>query len=468
MPLPSIKDFLGSLYKYHYPTSKAMNNRIILIGLLLASANGALTQNVGIGTTSPHATAMLHVEIGTSNSQGLLVTGSTTNGAVPNLGGGSRLMFYPGKAAFRAGGVEGLQWNDSNTGIFSMATGRSTVASGGIATAMGYYTIASGIKSTALGSFSTASGEASTAMGNYTIASGSASTAMGSSSNASGIGSTAMGFSTFAVGEYSTAMGYNTIASGNNSATLGYHTVAKAFGSMSVGVLNDDSDNPGATTLPTDRIFQIGNGTLDRSNALTVLRSGNTGVGVLDPAYRLDLAGRVRIRSGGTSGSTAGIWLNKNDNTGLIGFVGVDANNSIGFYASPAGWSLLVDANTGNTWVKGTVTANGVTLTSDERLKTDITPLGEAMPILEKLHGYQYHWKDASWDASLQTGLLAQEVEKVLPELVKTDDKGMKSVNYIGLIPYMLEAVNEQHSVITTQQKQIEELKKLVTELLKK
>ena len=448
-----------------------MYTRIIFICLLLASANCAFSQSVGIGTTQPNPSALLHVDLGASSTKGLLITGTfNQNAIVPSLGEGARLMYYPGKAAFRAGGVDGLQWNDSNTGIFSMATGRSTVASGGIATAMGYYTTASGIKSTALGSSSIASGETSTAMGNYTIASGTESTAMGVSSNASGSGSTAMGFNTFAVGEYSTAMGDNTTAGGAISTAMGSNTIAKAYAGLSMGSYNDDSDNPTIALSPTDRIFQIGNGSSSsvRSNAITVLRSGNTGVGVLDPAYRLDLAGRLRIRSGGTSGSTAGIWLNKNDNTGLIGFVGVDANNSIGFYASPAGWSLLVDANTGNTWVKGTVTANGVTLTSDERLKTDITPLGEAMPILEKLHGYQYHWKDASWDASLQTGLLAQEVEKVLPELVKTDDKGMKSVNYIGLIPYMLEAVNEQHSVITTQQKQIEELKKLVTELLKK
>ncbi|HSR39944.1 MAG TPA: tail fiber domain-containing protein [Phnomibacter sp.] len=194
----------------------------------------------------------------------------------------------------------------------------------------------------------------------------------------------------------------------------------------------------------------------------------NVGFGVSNPAYRLDIAGRIRIRSGGTSSTSAGIWLNKIDNSGLLGFVGVDGNNDIGIYSNTSGWSFLVDDATGNVTVKGTVKANGVTLTSDERLKKDITPLDEAMPLLEKLNGYQYHWKDASWDASLQTGLLAQEVEKVLPELVKTDDKGMKSVNYLGLIPYMLEAVKEQQAVNITQQKQIEELKKLVTELLKK
>jgi uncharacterized protein YqjF (DUF2071 family) len=90
------------------------------------------------------------------------------------------------------------------------------------------------------------------------------------------------------------------------------------------------------------------------------------------------------------------------------------------------------------------------------------------MPLLEKLNGYQYHWKNETWDASLQTGLLAQEVEKVLPELVKTDDKGMKSVNYIGLMPYMLEAIKMQQTTITTQQMQIEELKKMVENFVKK
>jgi hypothetical protein len=177
---------------------------------------------------------------------------------------------------------------------------------------------------------------------------------------------------------------------------------------------------------------------------------------------------RIRIRSGGIAASSAGIWLNKNDNSGLLGFVGVDGNNDIGIFSSASNWSFLVNTTNGNAWVKGTVTANGVTLTSDERLKKDIVHLGAAMPLLEKLNGYQYHWKDETWDASLQTGLLAQEVEKVLPELVKTDDKGMKSVNYMGLMPYMLEAIKMQQTTITNQQMQIEALKKMVENFVKK
>jgi hypothetical protein len=543
----------------------------------------SLAQNVGIGTSSPNPSALLQIDAGNDMAKGLLVSGVfSLNGTIPNLGGGSRLMFYPGKGAFRAGTVNSTQWDNSNSGYHSAAMGFNTIAKGFASTAMGNETTAIGNSSTAMGaatnangsntlalgyqtdangtnslaggessvaggnnsiafgrtasapganSFSfgtettasgtfsgafgykaiannlyaialgnetTAGGSNSIAIGFLTSATGNTSTTMGFKTTASGYISTALGYQTTASGEYATTLGNETMASGNNSiamglkttaagvtatalgwgtnangassTAMGVFTIAKAQGATSIGAYNNDEDMPTAFAGSTDRLFQIGNGSSTdvRSNAMTVLRNGNTGIGVLDPAYRLDVAGRMRIRSGGTGSASAGIWLNKNDNSGLTGFVGVDGNNDIGFYTNTSGWSLVVDDATGNVRVKGTVTANGVTLTSDERLKKDITPLQETMPLLEQLNGYQYHWKDETWDKTLQTGLLAQEVEKVLPELVKTDDKGMKSVNYIGLIPYMLEAAKEQQSVITAQQKQIEELKKLVEQLIKK
>ena len=61
------------------------------------------------------------------------------------------MMWYPGKAAFRAGYVDGSQWNDGNIGDWSMAFGYNTIASGGQSTAMGNYTTASGSYSTAMG-----------------------------------------------------------------------------------------------------------------------------------------------------------------------------------------------------------------------------------------------------------------------------------------------------------------------------
>jgi hypothetical protein len=75
--------------------------QVFLIANCISISYMAIGQNVGIGTNTPNAAAMLHVNIGSSPSHGFLVTG-TENGTptVPNLGAGSRLMFYPGKAAF--------------------------------------------------------------------------------------------------------------------------------------------------------------------------------------------------------------------------------------------------------------------------------------------------------------------------------------------------------------------------------
>jgi len=64
----------------------------------------------------------------------------------------------------------------------------------------------------------------------------------------------------------------------------------------------------------------------------------------------------------------------------------------------------------------------------------------------------------------LQTGLIAQEVEKLFPELVNTDDKGYKSMNYNGLIPHLIEAVKElkgQTAEIAELRKELNELKML-------
>ena len=81
-------------------------------------------QNIGMGTTTPHPTALLHIDLGTSTVKGFLVNG-TYNGTstVPDLGAGSRMMFYPGKAAFRAGYINNTQWDNTNVGRYSIAMG---------------------------------------------------------------------------------------------------------------------------------------------------------------------------------------------------------------------------------------------------------------------------------------------------------------------------------------------------------
>ena len=105
---------------------------------------------------------------------------SATAGDIPATGAGSRLMWYPGKYAFRVGQVTGSQWDDSNVGEGSVAFGRDTQAGGNRAMAMNNGTTASGGDATAMGEGTTASGPESTAMGFQTEASAGASTALGS------------------------------------------------------------------------------------------------------------------------------------------------------------------------------------------------------------------------------------------------------------------------------------------------
>src|SRR5690349_5828772 len=72
--------------------------KLILLVTIAATAQTACPQNVGIGTATPHASALLHVDLGASTSAGLLVTGTfNASSSVPNLSAGTRLMFYPAK-----------------------------------------------------------------------------------------------------------------------------------------------------------------------------------------------------------------------------------------------------------------------------------------------------------------------------------------------------------------------------------
>ena len=133
--------------------------------------------NVGIGTTTP--TALLHT-LGTGTGGGnVLFVGSyksTNPGDPPASGAGTRMMWYPDKAAFRAGTLFGSpnsqNWDKDNIGYQSFATGFNTKANGNYSTAFGLESNASGLASTAMGNGTAASGDYSTAMGNGSIASG--------------------------------------------------------------------------------------------------------------------------------------------------------------------------------------------------------------------------------------------------------------------------------------------------------
>lgn len=89
---------------------------------------------------------------------------------------------------------------------------------------------------------------------------------------------------------------------------------------------------------------------------------------------------------------------------------------------------------------------------SDARLKINVLPITDALQKLLGINGYTYNLLS---DNSFHYGVIAQEVEKFFPHLVSTDDNGLKSVNYNGLIAPMIESIKTLNSKIDTLEAQL-------------
>lgn len=120
-----------------------------------------------------------------------------------------------------------------------------------------------------------------------------------------------------------------------------------------------------------------------------------------------------------------------------------NGNAVIGTTSDP-GYKLYVS---GAIYATGNITAN-----SDLTLKKNLTVITNPTDKLMQLNGYSYQWKS---DDSHQYGVIAQEVEKILPYAVSTGNDGIKGVSYNQIIPVLIEAVKEQ-------KKELEELRDIL------
>ena len=249
---------------------------------------------------------------------GLVAGGAVSVGAIPASGPGTRMMWFPGKAAFRAGVALGSEWDEVNVGLESVALGQSvsangrgsialgtsTVASGGASvalgisttasgarsTAMGFGTLASGTESTAIGEFTTASGRSSTAMGGFTVSSAESSTAMGQETTASGFASTAMGRESIATGVASLAAGHVAFAGGTASIALGSQVSASTNGTFMFG--DASAITPMLTFVPNQFLVRAAGGVGFYSKA-----DLSTGVELLPDANAWSSASDVRKKT---------------------------------------------------------------------------------------------------------------------------------------------------------------------------
>lgn len=259
---------------------------MLIAAFSVAIVSASHSQNIGIGISNP--AARLHVA-----DSSVLFSASgdipVTPHNVPVSGGGRRLMWYPDKAAFRAGYVNTNYWDKDSIGSYSFASGKdikakglgatafgeltsaegeasfasgfSSAASGNVATALGNSissgfgslssgigAIASGDYSVACGNASSAGGYSSVAFGNFATANGDHAFAAGSSANASALNSIALGFATAAAGDYAASIGSNAIASGDFSVALGYRITTNGHkGSFFFG--DSDPNNKGLRAI---------------------------------------------------------------------------------------------------------------------------------------------------------------------------------------------------------------------------
>jgi hypothetical protein len=161
------------------------------------------------------------------------------------------------------------------------------------------------------------------------------------------------------------------------------------------------------------------------------------------------------------AGGTLALTSNIGNGTLSLGVSGNGLSGTASFTANQTGGSTFTvtsnatSANTASTIVfrdgsgnftAGTITATAFTATSDKSLKTNIETISDPLEKVSRLRGVNFNWKE---DGSKQIGLIAQEVESILPEVVNTSEDGIKSVAYGNVVALLIEAIKAQQEQIT-------------------
>ena len=147
------------------------------------------------------------------------------------------------------------------------------------------------------------------------------------------------------------------------------------------------------------------------------------------PSYGLAFTGTA---GEGTHGSVTGDWAT---------YFTMSGSTSRGWIFKHGTNQVASISGTGNASFNGDVVAS---CSSDERLKDNKKNIENALEKVESLNGVEFDWNDKQdvYEGH-DIGVIAQEVEKILPEIVNTRDNGYKAVKYEKLVPLLIEAIKE-------------------------
>jgi hypothetical protein len=218
------------------------------------------------------------------------------------------------------------------------------------------------------------------------------------------------------------------------------------------------------------------------TSSIDIAASGNVGMGIAAPERLLHLRGANAVFRMDRPSDTVAFMLVRTDNasppnilkTFMVGtnasglnqgeFLIADFGNAVGGYSA----RRMTITNTGDVQFTGSVSSPLFVQSSSLAFKTNIRSLDQALDAVNRLRGVRFDWKQTGEPA---LGLIAEEVEQVIPEVVAHEGAEGKAtgINYAGLVAVLVEAVKSQQQTIEGQReaiaKQQQELLSLKTDL---